>query len=191
MDDGLMRVRDFAAACGCTPQNIYGHLKTYASDLEGHTFQGKGRQGVLLDGYAQDFLRSVMYPKEIADNALMDEINKLRAQLLQMGVENTRLASQLAATEGERDRALLEAGEFHKALTASQEAEEAKDAEIQDLRQKHNQQHLALEKAREDALHRQKEADQLREQLEAQQARNAALKNRSLWQRIRNIDPEE
>lgn len=190
MSEALIRVREFAQNCGCTPQNIYGHLKTYAAELEGHTFQGKGRQGVLLDGYAQDFLRSVMYPKEIADNALMDEINKLRAQLLQMGVENTRLASQLAATEGERDRALLEAGEFHKALTASQEAEEAKDAEIQDLREKHNQQHLVLAKAREDALHERQQAEkqqaELEAQLDAERAKNEALMGRGLLARIFN-----
>lgn len=135
MDDGLMRVRDFAAACGCTPQNIYGHLKTYASDLEGHTFQGKGRQGVLLDGYAMDFLRSIMYPKEISNSSLMDEINKLRAQLLQMGVENTRLASQLATTEGERDRAVLEAGQAQNLLQASNEQQEQQAQELAAARQ--------------------------------------------------------
>lgn len=133
MSEGLIRVRDFAKACGCTPQNIYGHLKTYAAELEGHTHQGKGRQGVFLDEYAQEFLRSVMYPKELGDNALMEEINMLRAQLLQMGVENTRLASKLASTEGERDRALLDAGQYQKALTASQEAEEAQQARIEEL----------------------------------------------------------
>jgi hypothetical protein len=135
LDDGLMRVRDFAAACGCTPQNIYGHLKTYASDLEGHTFQGKGRQGVLLDGYAMDFLRSIMYPKEISNSSLMDEINKLRAQLLQMGVENTRLASQLATTEGERDRAVLEAGQAQNLLQASNEQQEQQAQELAAARQ--------------------------------------------------------
>lgn len=130
MVEAPIRVREFAKNCGCTPQNIYGHLKTYAADLEGHTFQGKGRQGVLLDGYAQDFLRSVMYPKEIADNALMDEINELRAQVLQLGVKNTELSSKLALTEGERDKAVYEAGYYQRALAASKEAEEAKDAAL-------------------------------------------------------------
>ena len=193
MSEGLIRVREFAQNCGCTPQNIYGHLKTYAAELEGHTFQGKGRQGVLLDGYAQDFLRSVMYPKEIADNALMDEINKLRAQLLQMGVENTRLASQLATTEGERDRAVLEAGQFQKALTASQEAEEAKAAELQQAHEDYRQASEALEKMRDEAHMRLQEAeaaqareDELRVQLDAEKAKNAALVNRGLFARIFN-----
>lgn len=178
MSEGLIRVREFAQNCGCTPQNIYGHLKTYAAELEGHTFQGKGRQGVLLDGYAQDFLRSVMYPKEIADNALMDEINKLRAQLLQMGVENTRLASQLATTEGERDRAVLEAGQFQKALTASQEAEEAREAELKQaaeaLEQMRDEAHMRLQEA-EAAEQRELEAQKRAELAEAELAAYKAL----------------
>lgn len=212
MTEGLIRVREFAQNCGCTPQNIYGHLKTYAQELEGHTFQGKGRQGVLLDGYAQEFLRSIMYPKEIADNALMDEINKLRAQLLQMGVENTRLASQLAVTEGERDRAVLEAGQIQRALTATQEAEEAKAAELQELQHslddtKHRLQasedaQRALEASRDEfklqaeksaqeasenaqeAANARLEAEDFRSRLEAAEARERALKGRTWWERL-------
>ena len=175
--ENLIRVREFAQNCGCTPQNIYGHLKTYAAELEGHTVQGKGRQGVLLDGYAQDFLRSVMYPKEIADNALMDEINKLRAQLLQMGVENTRLSSLLATTEGERDRAMLEAGEHQKALMAAQDAEEARKVELQ-------QAHEEAAAAQHSAKKAQEEAEAAQKALEAAQGRLEALKSRSWWERL-------
>lgn len=170
MDDGLMRVRDFAAACGCTPQNIYGHLKTYASDLEGHTFQGKGRQGVLLDGYAMDFLRSIMYPKEIANSSLMDEINKLRAQLLQMGVENTRLASQLATTEGERDKAVLEAGQAQNLLQASNEQQEQQSQELAAARQE-----------AQDAL---KAAQEAQDKAHAAEERLEALRGRSWLERL-------
>ena len=165
MNEGLIRVRDFAQACGCTPQNIYGHLKTYAAELEGHTHQGRGRQGVLLDEFAQDFLRSVMYPKELGDNALMDEINQLRQDLVQASQENSRLAVRLAATESERDRALLDAGQYQKALTASQEAEEAKAAE--------------LAEAKEDA-------EKLRNKLQAAEDREKALMGRGLLARILN-----
>lgn len=190
MSEGLIRVREFAQNCGCTPQNIYGHLKTYAAELEGHTFQGKGRQGVLLDGYAQDFLRSVMYPKEIADNALMDEINKLRAQLLQMGVENTRLASQLATTEGERDRAVLEAGQFQKALTA---AEEAKEAEVLKAEERAYEAECMVTQLQAENLELINESGektrltvQLQNELDAERAKNAALVNRGLFARIFN-----
>lgn len=180
MNSELIRVREFARNCGCTPQNIYGHLKTYAADLEGHTFKGSGRQGVLLDQYAQDFLRSIMYPKEIsADTELMDEINRLRGQLLQLGMENTQLASRLAATEGERDRVLLECGQHQKALAA---AAEEREAQAQELDRAHKEAQEAAQRAEE--AHRQ--AQELQAALDAAEARETALMGRSLWQRIRN-----
>ena len=184
MNAGLIRVRDFAQACGCTPQNIYGHLKTYAADLEGHTIQGKGRQGVLLDEYAQDFLKSIMYPKEIGDNALMEEINQLRGQLLQMTVKSTELAARLVETEGERDRALIDNKQYQKLLEASEEAKQAKD---QELTQAKTEKAAAIEEAQ----NARKEADQLHLDLEqekglraAVEAQNQALKDRGLWARI-------
>lgn len=193
MNEGLIRVRDFAQACGCTPQNIYGHLKSYAAELEGHTHQGRGRQGVLLDDFAQDFLRSVMYPKELGDNALMDEINQLRAALVQASQENSRLAVKLAATESERDRALLDAGQYQKALTASQEAEEARAAELQQAHEDYQQAAEALEKMRDEAHMRLQEAQAAEErELEAKkraeqaEAKNAALMGRGLLARILN-----
>lgn len=179
MNDGLIRVREFAQNCGCTPQNIYGHLKTYATELDGHTFQGKGRQGVLLDGFAQDFLRSVMYPKEIADNALMEEINELRAQLLQMGVKNTELASRLAAAEGERDRAVLEAGSVQRALAASEAETEARKAELDQAR-------LEAQEATQKAQEAEQRADQAAAERDAEKARNEALMGRGLFARIFN-----
>lgn len=164
----LIRVREFAQSCGCTPQNIYGHLRTYATDLEGHTFRGKGRQGVLLDNYAQDFLRSVMYPKEISDSSLMDEINQLREQLLKIGLKNTELATRLAEAEGERDRAMLEAGEHQRALLAAQDAEAAQKAELQKARQEASEEALRAQEAVQ-------EAQELRSRLEASEAREKAL----------------
>lgn len=133
MNETLIRVRDFAQRCGCTPQNIYGHLKTYAAELEGHTHQGRGRQGIYLDPYACEFLRSVMYPKEVTDNALMDEINQLRQELMQAGMEITKLSTKLVNVEAERDRALLDAGNFHKQLKAAREEEEAKQQELDQI----------------------------------------------------------
>lgn len=163
MNEGMIRVRDFAKNCGCTPQNIYGHLKTYAVELEGHTFQGKGRQGVLLDEYAQDFIRSVMYPKEIsADNELQRQIEELRTALFRASQETQKMAVTLAQTEGERDKALLEAGQMQTLLTASQEAEEARKAEVEELREK----------------------------LQQADARYAATMKRGFWARLTNKEVE-
>lgn len=182
MEQVLVKVRDFAQRCGCTPQNVYGHLRTYAADLEGHTYQGKGRQGILLDDYAQEFLRSVMYPKDLSENVLQVQINELRGQLMQAETERMRLGSKLIQVEAERDRALIDAGQYQKLLTASQEAEQAKDAEIQELREKHN---LALVKAREDVLYERQVAEQLQGELEAERAKQKALKEGSFFGKLK------
>lgn len=132
MNEGLIRVREFADECGCTPQNIYLHLKNYAAELEGHTH--KGRRGILLDGFAQDFIRQAMYPKELStDNSvqkLQEEVAELRSALFKAGQQNLELAAKLAETEGARDRALVDAGQYQKLLRASEESEQAKEEEL-------------------------------------------------------------
>lgn len=130
MTERLIRVRDFADNCGCTPQNIYLHLKNYAQELEGHTIQGKGRQGILLDEYAQEFLRSIMYPKELTDSAVAQEIEQLRKALALASQENARLLARALSAEAERDKALLDAGENQRLLMASQRAQEAQSEEL-------------------------------------------------------------
>lgn len=187
MNGQLMRVRDFAQRCGCTPQNVYGHLRTYAEDLAGHTYQGRGRQGVLLDDYAQEFLRSVMTPREVADSALMDEINMLRGELLKAGMTNASLATKLANVEAERDRALLDAGQFQKQLTASREEEEARKLELEEAQFKLQEEsdkaaNLADEKkALEDEKHL------LEQQLKAERERNQELENRTFGDYLKGL----
>ena len=178
---GYIRVRDFAAENNCTPQNIYKHLRNpnYAAQLEGHVITGPGKQGLLLDDEAQEFLRSIMYPKMITvdSDALAAEKAELRHAMLQLGQENLRLATQLTSVEGKLDRATLESGQLQKLLTASQEAEEAKEAE--------------LTQVRNDFAELTQEAQMIREELareralrEASESREAALKNRSWWERL-------
>lgn len=137
MNEGLIRVREFADECGCTPQNIYLHLKNYAAELEGHTY--KGRRGILLDAYAQDFIRQAMYPKELStDNSvqkLQEEVAELRGALFQANRQGMELAAKLAATEGERDRALIDAGQYQKLLSESTKEKEAREKELADARQ--------------------------------------------------------
>lgn len=134
MSEGLIRVREFADECGCTPQNIYLHLKNYAAELEGHTH--KGRRGILLDPYAQDFIREAMYPKELStDNSvqkLQEEVAELRSALFQASQQGMELSAKLATAEGERDRALLDAGQYQKLLAASTQEKEAKEKELED-----------------------------------------------------------
>lgn len=179
MSIGLIRVREFAEKCGCTPQNIYLHMKNYAAELEGHIHEG--RRGQMLDAFAQDFIRDVMYPKELATDTtvqkLQEEIAELRASLFQASTKSLELASRLAETEGERDRALLDAGQYQKLLVASQEAEAAQKAELIE----------ANEKAAA-AAERAAELDRLLGEVQAERdaavAKNNALKNRGLLARI-------
>lgn len=181
MNEGMIRVRDFAKNCGCTPQNIYGHLKTYAVELEGHTFQGKGRQGVLLDEYAQDFIRSVMYPKEVSvDNELQRQIEELRTALFRASQETQKMAVALAKTEGERDKAVLEAGQMQKLLTAS---EEARTAELQQASE-------ALEQMRKEAFQRLEEAEAAQAREDELQRKYDAMMRRGFWARLTNKEVE-
>lgn len=183
---GYIRVRDFAAENNCTAQNIYKHLRNYAKELEGHVIAGPGKQGQLLDDEAQTFLRSIMYPKAITvDNETMAaELAEMRAAMMKMGQENLKLAAQLAKTEGERDRALLDAGQFQRLLKASQEAEEAKDAELAQAK-------VDVAALTELAQEAQNESANLRKDLERERAektaaldQNQALKNRNWFERL-------
>ena len=184
MNEGLIRVRDFAERCGCTPQNVYLHLQNYATELEGHIIQGRGRQGRLLDGYAQDFLRSVMYPKELGDGPVARENEKLRTAVALAAQENAALLKRALDAENERDRALLREGENQRLLVAAEEIQIAQAAELEQAK-------LDIREARSEAGAARHEADQLHLELErertarqAAEAHNAALKNRGLWARI-------
>lgn len=188
MEQGLKKVRAFAEECGCTPQNIYGHLRTYAEDLEGHTIQGKGRQGVLLDEYAQEFLRSVMYPKELSTDTtvatLQEEIAKLRSALFQAGTQQMEMSARLSATEGERDRLLYDVKSYQKQLRLAEESEADKTARMEAAEQQaaQNAQEAQAQARRADDLERQ--LAQERAAKEAAEAREQALKGRNFWERL-------
>lgn len=193
----MMKVREFAEKVGCTPQNVYLHLRNYAAELEGHT--EKGRRGIMLDDYACEFIRGVMYPKEIsADAEVTAELNKLRGQLLKLGMENTALSSKLATVEAERDRALLEAGHHQRALAASNEELEQAKEDAQRARdeataagERMQEAMVGLDHANQMALEARQEAQQLRDEaqatreaLEAAESRLEALKGRNWLDRL-------
>lgn len=167
---GLIRVSDFAKEVSCTPQNIYKHIRNYSNELEGHTQQS--RRGLLLDDYAQEFIRGVMYPKELSTEAsrVMDDLNALRAEYLKLAAKHTELATQLAQTEGERDRALMEAGQSQKLLAASQEQQEQQAQELAAARQE-----------AQDAL---KAAQEAQAKAHAAEERLEALRGRSWFERL-------
>ena len=179
MKVGLVRVREFADECGCTPQNIYIHLKNYAAELEGHTHQG--RRGLMLDEQAQEFLRSIMYPKELSTDKtvamLQEQVAELRASLFQMGQQNLELSSKLSEAEGARDRAVLDAAQFQKLLKAADDAEEVRQQELTDARKK-------VSEATDKVAELDKLLGEVQAERDAAEALNAALKRRGLWARI-------
>ena len=129
---GLIRVRDFAKECGCTPQNIYKHIRNYATELDGHVLDSA--RGKLLDEFACDFIREAMYPRELDTGSevtkMAQELAELRAAFMKLGQEILRIASELLQTQGERDRALLDLQQHRKLLQAAEDAEEARQAEL-------------------------------------------------------------
>lgn len=185
---GLKKVREFAAECGCTPQNIYGHLRTYAEDLEGHTFQGKGRTGVFLDEYAQEFLRSVMYPKELSTDAtvakLQEEVAELRSALFQAMQKDMELSSKLATTEGERDRLQYDVKQYKKQLLLAETTDAEKTAKLETATRELEEAKDFIE-CQERHLESGEEARrQLMEELEAEKQQNQMLRNRNWFDRL-------
>lgn len=164
MANELIRVRDFAKQCGCTPQNVYLHLKNYAKELDGHVITGPGRTGALLDDFAQDLIRSRMYPKELSDDAATKEINRLRAAVTAAAQERADLYKQISTIEHERDNALKLAGENQllldantqelkekeKLLAVSQKATDSLAQELGELREAYDQDKEDWERYRAD-----------------------------------------
>ena len=113
-----------------------------------------------------------MYPKELSTEAsrVMDDLNALRAEYLKLAAKHTELATQLAQTEGERDRALMEAGQSQKLLAASQEQQEQ---QAQDL--------AAARQEAQDAL---KAAQEAQDRAHAAEERLEALRGRSWLERL-------
>lgn len=183
MSEKLIRVREFAEQMGCTPQNIYLHLKNYAEELEGHVIDS--RQGKLLDEYACEFLRSVMYPRELDANSevtrLNTELNELRSAFMKLGQENLNLSSRLATTEGERDRALLDVGQYQKLLKSSEEEGEAK---LEAAQKETAEAILGRESAEREVAELKELLEQEKAARAAAEADNEALKGRGLLARI-------
>lgn len=190
--NGPIRVSDYAKMVGCTNQNIYKHLRNYAKELEGHVHET--RRGKVLDEYAQEFLRSVMYPKELGDASLVEEINDLRRQLFLASQETTRLLKEVTVLTGERDKALLDAGEQQRLLEASTADLAAAKADAQAalreaaaVAERERLTQEALQEATERANATQNALDVEKTENEALRAKIEALESRTFLQRLFNL----
>lgn len=134
----MKRIREFADECGCTPQNIYIHLETYKEKLEGHIH--KGSRGKVLDAYACQFLRTVMNPKEVnAETQLIEELNKLRALLVEASTKNSKLVEELSELKTEHYKLQQDFESKEKLLLESNEHGEALKTEINQISKDFNE----------------------------------------------------
>ena len=133
----MITIRNYASKHGCTVQNIYKHIKANKEHLEGHVIKQGSKQ--FLDEFAQEFLDQFITPKEtvqIADEVLMKEINKLRAQLVMenqkvsdLAMKNMELGEQIAHMQANqmllenKSNQLEAAAEREHALRAEKELE--------------------------------------------------------------------
>lgn len=183
MDQSLKKVRDFAKECGCTPQNIYGHLRTYAAELEGHVFQGKGRQGQLLDEFAQDFLKSVMYPKEISTDAtvarMAEEIERLRTALFKASEQSTEMLNELTQVKGENQQLRFDNSNFQERARIAEESEAEKTAKLEASQKETAEARQMAQKAQEENQELKRQLDEERaakeQEMAAREATDAKL----------------
>ena len=183
---GLIRVRDFAKECGCTPQNIYKHVRNYATELEGHVLDSA--RGKLLDEFACDFIREAMYPRELDTGSevtkMAQELAELRAAFMKLGQENLRISSELLQTQGERDRAVLELQHHRKLLQAAEDSEEARKAELDRVRQEAKLLEGFIADAKTEIATLGEEKAQADARAAEAEAQNVALKNRNWFERL-------
>ena len=98
----MITIRDFADEMGCSVANIYKHIKNNSKELENHVIKRGSKQ--FLDEEAQAFLKTLITPKSlvIGDQELLDELNKLRAIVVDLTTKNNELVTQNAQLRVER-----------------------------------------------------------------------------------------
>lgn len=98
----MITIRDFAAQMGCGVANIYKHIKQNSTELDGHIEKKGSKQ--YLDQHAQEFLSSLISPKaiKVEDEVLLEEINKLRALVVDLTTKNNVLITENAKLLVER-----------------------------------------------------------------------------------------
>jgi len=181
-----IKLQDFARECGVTDRAIQKHIQKHEEALRGH-FERRGPNGTWLDEYAQDYIRSLMVQPStpvvadamlVRENRELVEANKIleaRDQVHQETIAGLMAkVAELSETVGQ----LKAADGAQKLLTDSLRS----DLDL--ARQEGKDAREARQKAEE-------RAKDLEVSLAKQQAREAALMNRSLLQRIRNTEIPE
>lgn len=172
----MIKLQDFAVSCGVGDKAIYQHIKRHSKDLEGH-IERKGRNGTWLDDFAQDYIRGRMVKQSLV---LGDSQSIQEAQELRERVDD--LQSQLIAAQ----KAMLAMHEQLRIGEAAQLALEAAQHERNELKEQlTNETKRADENALEAALARKAFADEAEAHGKAKE-QIQEMRNRNLWERIRN-----
>lgn len=103
---------------------------------------------------------------------------------MRVGQENLRIAAELLDTKGNLERSELENQQFRKALKAAEEADAAKDAQLEAAHQETAEAVQGRQKAEEDNQELRRLLEQERAEKEAALARETALKQRNWWGRL-------
>lgn len=182
-----IKLEDFAKQVGTSPNNIRGHIKKYAAELEGHIEVIPKRGGTWLDAKAQEIIRGKMRIDTVIIhdnrvNELLEENNKLLHQINELLTESTEL--KLAATRH------MELQQAHEDL--QQQLDEATTT-IDNLSVQLETETTAAAELRADYNKQKNLILTLTDELEKAAAFNAALqtenetlKSRGFWKRLFN-----
>lgn len=168
-----LKVKDFASQHGVSESIIYRHIRQHKEAL-GDRVVRRGNATWLTDE-GQDYIRGLMtqQPVVVGDTAQIYEVEELRRTVSTLqdkliGAQERLLAAQEAINEGNAIRMALAAAETERD-NLSKDVEKAR---------------LEAAEARQSEQEASKRIQELQSALEASEARERALKDRSWWQRL-------
>ncbi len=147
-------VKDYAARHGITYEAVRKQIRLYEEELEGHIIK-KGREQMLLDDFAVDFLDQHRNPRTIT----LEEVNEDARQALMAAHEKIRLLQE-KVIELQQDQ--IEAEKLRARLEIFEHMEQDRNEEIREAHEKLLDGQAALTDARgqiEQLLRRQEEAE--------------------------------
>ena len=168
----MIKLQDFARDCGVTDRAIQKHLRNHEKQLEGH-FQRRGKNGTWLDQTAQEYIRSLMVkqPIVVGDASQLQENEALRKKISDLQEKLILAQEQVLAGQN----ALMEVQAKQLALDTAEKEKKILEGFIRDAKAEIEIKDQELTESRQEARKALEEAKDLRERLEAAEAREKAL----------------
>lgn len=166
----MIKLQDFARACGVTDRAIQKHIRNHRNELEEH-IRRNGNNGTWLDDYAQNYIKGLMKerPAVILDGSQVQKVQELQARIDMLyehiAKKDAFIDKMIAHSELQQER--IERLENQKLLL-----EERTEKRIIDVKQELEASH----KATESILTRENEI--LREELKQEKERPLTLYER-------------